>query len=183
MRVDVTLETTRLRLRAYREADIPELVPLIGAREIAATTGRIPHPYTVEDTRQFLIRIETEREARMAITLRESDRLMGGVGLRFFDPHEQAELGYWLGVPYWGNGYATEASRAMLRYGFEEMNLHRIFATHFANNPASGRILQKLGMRYEGCQRQHFRKWDQFVDLELYGMLREEWQISQEVSE
>jgi len=78
MRVDVTLETTRLRLRAYREADIPELVPLIGAREIAATTGRIPHPYTVEDARQFLIRIETEREARMAITLRESDRGVTG---------------------------------------------------------------------------------------------------------
>jgi [ribosomal protein S5]-alanine N-acetyltransferase len=176
MRIDVNLDTTRLRLRVYREADIPELVPLIGAREIAATTGRIPHPYSEKDAREFLATIETDREVRLAVTLRDTGRLIGGVGLRTFDPHDQAELGYWIGVPYWGNGYATEAAREMLRYGFEELKLHRIFANHFSGNPASGRILQKLGMRHEGCQRQHFRKWDQFVDLELYGLLREEWQ-------
>jgi RimJ/RimL family protein N-acetyltransferase len=178
MRVDVILETERLRIRAYREADIAELVPLIGAREVAATTGRIPHPYSEEDAREFLAQIEVEREVRLAITLRDGGRLIGGIGLRLFEPHEQAELGYWLGVPYWGKGYATEAAREMLRYGFQDLKLHRIFATQFANNPASGRILKKLGMRHEGCQREHFRKWDQFVDLELYGLLRKEWESS-----
>ena len=71
----------------------------------------------------------------------------------------------------------------MMRYGFEQLNLNRIFATYFAANTASGRILKKLGMCYEGCQRQHFRKWDEFVDLELYGMLRTEWQISKGAGE
>ena len=75
-------------------------------------------------------------------------------------------------------GYATEAAREMLRYGFEDLGLHRIFATHFKHNPASGTILKKLGMQYEGCQREHLRKWDQFVDSELYGILRREWRIS-----
>jgi [ribosomal protein S5]-alanine N-acetyltransferase len=175
MKNDPTLQTARLRLRPYAEADIPELVRLIGAREIAATTLRIPHPYTENDAREFLARMETDGEVRLGIRLRAAERLIGGVGLRLDPQHQHAELGYWLGVPYWGQGYATEASREMLRYGFEELTLHRIFASHFAHNPASGRILRKLGMRYEGCQRGHLRKWDEFIDLELYGLLREEW--------
>jgi RimJ/RimL family protein N-acetyltransferase len=178
-----TIETTRLRLRPYSDADIAELVPLVGAREVAATTLRIPHPYTVQDAKDFLVRIRNGTETRLAITLLSDARLIGGVGLRFAFDHQHAELGYWIGVPYWGKGYATEAAEAMLRYGFETLKLHRIFASHFQDNTASGRILVKLGMRYEGCQRKHYRKWDQFVDSELYGILRQEWQISAEVSE
>jgi len=177
MRVEVNLETERLLIRAYREADIAELVPLIGAREVAATTGRIPYPYTEEDAHEFLGRIDADREVRLAVTLRDDGRMIGGVGLRLVEPHQQAELGYWLGVPFWGKGYGTEAAREMLRYGFEKLKLHRIFATHFSSNPTSGKILRKLGMRYEGCQREHFRKWDEFVDLELYGMLQREWEM------
>jgi [ribosomal protein S5]-alanine N-acetyltransferase len=176
MRVKVVLETARLKMRAYSEADIPELVPLIGTREVAATTGRIPHPYTVEDARQFLATIETDGEVRLAIILRDSGRLIGGIGLRLVEDHRNAELGYWLGVPYWGQGYATEAAREMLRYGFQQLGLYRIFASHFEGNTASGRILQKLGMQHEGCQRKHIRKWDRFLDSELYGILRDEWE-------
>jgi RimJ/RimL family protein N-acetyltransferase len=182
-----TLETARLRLRPYSYADIAELLPLIGAREVAANSLRIPHPYTEQDARDFLVRISDGSETRVAITLLSDGplkgRLIGGVGLRFAFDHQHAELGYWIGVPYWGNGYATEAARAMLRYGFESLKLHRIFASYFKHNAASGRILVKLGMRHEGCQREHIRKWDQFVDLELYGMLRQEWESSAQVRE
>jgi len=171
-----TLETTRLKLRPYTEGDIAELIGLIGRREVAATTGRIPHPYTEKDARRFVADAQGDDEVRLAVTLRSDGRMIGGIGLRLFEPHQHAELGYWLGVPYWGKGFATEAAREMLRYGFETLRLHRIFATHFIHNPVSGRILMKLGMRHEGCQRQHIRKWDQFVDLELYGLLRQEWE-------
>jgi RimJ/RimL family protein N-acetyltransferase len=112
----------------------------------------------------------------LAITLLSNGRQIGGVGLRVDEPHQNAELGYWLGVPYWGQGYATEASREMLSYGFGELGLHRIFASHFKHNLASGNILRKLGMRHEGCQREQIRKCDRFVDLELYGLLRQDWQ-------
>jgi [ribosomal protein S5]-alanine N-acetyltransferase len=173
-----TLETARLILRPYREADIPELVPLIGAREVAATTLRIPHPYTEENARAFLALTQEPGKIWLATTLRGDGRQIGGIGLRVDDQHQHAELGYWIGVPYWGNGYATEGAREILRYGFEELDLHRIFASHFKHNPASGRILVKLGMRYEGCQREHLRKWDRFVDSELYGMLRHEREIA-----
>ena len=171
-----TLETARLRLRPYTETDIPELLPLIGTREVAATTLRIAHPYTEQDARDFLQLAKDPDKLWLAITLRSDGRQMGGIGLRVEKQHRHAELGYWLGVPFWGHGYATEAASAMVRYGFHTLALHRIFASHFKHNPASGRILKKIGMQHEGCQREHLRKWDQFVDSELYGILRREWE-------
>jgi RimJ/RimL family protein N-acetyltransferase len=177
------LATARLKLRAYSQADIPELVTLIGAREVAATTLRIPHPYTEQEARDFVARMRNDDEIRFAVTLREGGRLCGGIGLRPEPEHQHAELGYWIGVPYWGHGYGTEAARELLRYGFEDLKLHRIFASHFKHNPASGRVLKKIDMRYEGCQREHLLKWDQWVDSELYGILRREWKISAKVRE
>ena len=171
-----TLDTERLQIRPYSEADIPELLPLIGAREVAATTLRISHPYTEQDARGFLELTKEPGKLWLAITLRADARQIGGIGLRIERQQQHAELGYWLGVAYWGKSYATEASREMLRYGFEDLGLHRIFASHFKHNPASGRILKKIGMQYEGCQREHLLKWGQFVDSELYGILRREWE-------
>ena len=170
------LETERLRLRSYTNADVAELVPLVNVREVAATTLRIPYPYTEEDARAFLAMARETDKLWLAITLRSDARQIGGIGLRLDERNQHAELGYWIGVPYWGKGYATEAAREVIRYGFEDLKLHRIFASHFKHNPASGNILRKLGMRYEGCQREHLRKWDQFVDSELYGLLRREWE-------
>jgi [ribosomal protein S5]-alanine N-acetyltransferase len=171
-----TLETARLQLRPYNADDLAELVPLIGTREVAATTLRIAHPYTEEDAKVFLQHTQEPGKIWLTTTLRDDGRQIGGIGLRVDDQHQHAELGYWLGLPYWGLGYATEAAREILRYGFQDLSLHRIFASHFKHNTASGRILLKLGMRYEGCQREHVRKWDRFVDSELYGILRHEWE-------
>jgi len=177
-----TLETARLTLRPYSSQDIGELLPLIGAREVAATTLRIPHPYTEQDACEFIAAAQNDPECRLAITLRSDGCLVGGVGLRVAEQHQHAELGYWLGVPYWAKGYATEAAREMIRYGFENLHLHRIFASYFKGNDASRRVLEKLGMRYEGCQREHVRKWDRFVDSELYGMLRRDWDMARQVA-
>lgn len=170
------LQTERLTLRAHALSDIPALIPLIGAREVAATTLRIPHPYTESDARDFIAATQEDFSSgsglRLGIVLRASDTLCGGVGLRIEADHRRAELGYWIGVPYWGNGYATEAARAVVKYGFETLGLHRIFASHFANNPASARVLRKIGMRHEGSLRAHILKWGEFLDLEMYGMVR-----------
>ena len=176
MSTQPTLATPRLKLRPYTEADIPELLPLIGTREVAATTLRIAHPYTEQDAKAFLELAKDPDKLWLAITLRSDGRQIGGIGLRVEKQHQHAELGYWLGVPFWGHGYATEAAADILRYGFETLALHRIFASHFKHNPASGRILKKVGMKYEGCQREHLLKWDRFVDSELYGLLRREWE-------
>ena len=103
--------------------------------------------------------------------MRESNSLCGGVGLRIAIEHRRAELGYWIGVPYWGQGIATEASRALVNYGFETLKLHRIFASLVSSNVASAEVLKKIGMQREGCQREHNQKWGEFLDIELYGML------------
>jgi ribosomal-protein-alanine N-acetyltransferase len=171
-----SLYTDRLVLRPYSLGDAPDLVRLAGAREVAATTLRIPHPYTEQDAREFLSARHADSEAgpetRFAITLRSDSELCGGIGLRLDPAHQNAELGYWLGVPFWGQGYATEAGRAVVDHGFDRLGLHRIYASHFAHNLASGKVLRKIGMKHEGCLRGHIRKWSDFHDLEFYGMLR-----------
>jgi len=168
------IETDRLQLSELSEADIPELVPLIGAREVAANTLRIPHPYFEEHAREFLASPRQPGELRLGIRLQEDGKFCGGMGLHPQPQHRSAELGYWIGMPYWGNGYATEAASAVVRYGFERLNLNRIFAHHFKRNPASGRVLQKIGMKHEGCLRQAVTKWGELIDLEMYAILREE---------
>jgi RimJ/RimL family protein N-acetyltransferase len=97
------------------------------------------------------------------------------VGLHIAEAHRRAELGYWIGVPFWGRGYATEAARAAVAFGFETLRLNRIYAHYFAGNTASQRVLEKIGMRHEGRSRQHIQKWDHFVDLENYALLAEDF--------
>lgn len=173
---DTRLETQRLILRPYRIDDIPALVHLAGAREVAATTLRIPHPYTEQDARDYVATCQLEAASgpvtRFAITLHSTGELIGGIGFRLEADHHRAELGYWIGVPYWGLGYATEAARPMLDYGFEALRLHRIYASHVTGNPASGRVLLKIGMQYEGRLRGHVCKWGEFQDLECYAILK-----------
>ncbi len=166
------LETARLNLRAYTQSDIPELVSLIGSPQVAVNTLRIPHPYTEEHARAFLA--SQSKDVRLAIVIRETGNLCGGIGLHPDEQHRRAELGYWIGVPYWGKRYATEAAQALVRYGFEQLKLQRIFAMHFKDNLGSGEVLRKIGMTHEGCMRQHILKWGKFFDVELYGILREE---------
>jgi len=89
--------------------------------------------------------------------------------------HDRAELGYWVGRPYWGRGYATEAGLGLLAHSFGVLRLNRVFAIHYSRNPASGRVLQKLGMRQEGVMPQHIKKWGVYVDAVCYGVLRDDW--------
>jgi len=175
----VVLTTERLFLRRLYRHDIPALLPLIGAREVAATTLRIPHPYTAEDAENFLKYTDDVwgkgEGARFGVFLREGERLCGGTGLVVNREHQHAEIGYWIGVPFWGKGYCTEAVCELLKYGFTRLKLNRIHSNHFSNNPASGRILEKVGMRHEGTLRQHYCKWGEYLDVELYGLLASEY--------
>ncbi len=169
------LQTARLCLRPLSRAHLESMLPLISAREVAATTLRIPHPYTRQDGEQYFTSMETLIDEgtmlRRSIFIRSSDEYCGSVGLHIEKDHERAEMGYWIGVPYWGRGYASEAARAVVEYSFRELGLNRIYATVFAGNTASRRVAEKAGMRYEGCLRQHVKKWGQFLDVEMYAVL------------
>jgi RimJ/RimL family protein N-acetyltransferase len=110
-----------------------------------------------------------------AIVHTTEQALIGSIGIMLNPAHRQGHLGYWIGVPYWGQGYCTEAARAVLQFGFNQLDLHRVWAPHFKRNPASGRVMQKLGMQYEGCQREHYLYQGQFEDAMLYGILHHEF--------
>jgi [ribosomal protein S5]-alanine N-acetyltransferase len=176
------LRTARLLLRSFELADIQSMVRLAGAKEVAATTLRIPHPYAEDDARNFLAKAGEDflagHSVSFAITISPGGEFCGAVGLQIAEPQLHAELGYWIGVPYWCRGYATEAAVAAVAFGFETLRLNRIYAHHSAGNLASGRVLEKIGMRHEGRSRQHIQKWGRFVDLENYGMLAEEFRGS-----
>jgi RimJ/RimL family protein N-acetyltransferase len=175
-----TLDTGRLHLRLLRLADAPDIQRLASSREVASSTGMIPHPYPEGAAAEFinltLDGFERERAAVFGIVVRNEDCFIGCCGLHPEDDHGRAELGYWVGVPWWNRGYATEAAAAVVGWGFRERGIHRIFAGCFARNPASARVLEKAGFTFEGRSREHFRKWEVYEDILHYGLLRSEWE-------
>ncbi len=173
-----TIETEHLILRPFALADAPAVQRLAGHRDIASTMLHIPHPYEDGMAEEWIgsqqAAFERGESLDLAVTLRSDGSLVGAVGLRLERRHARAALGYWIGRPFWGRGYCTEAARALVRYAFETLGLHRIHAYHLTRNPASGRVMQKIGMRHEGHLREHVEKWGVFEDLELYGILNGE---------
>lgn len=173
-----TLRTDRLRLRQFLLADAPRIQELAGSKEVAAGT-LLPHPYEDGTAETWIANQQKNFEAgtavHFAIRLASDQAVIGSIGLDIAQAHRHARLGYWLGLSYWSRGYGTEAVKAVLAYGFGQLNLNRIYSPHFLGNDASGRVLQKAGMIYEGRMREHYLRFDRFVDLEVYGMLKREF--------
>jgi len=151
LREDCTpvLETERLVLRAPRHEDAKAIAALINDRRIAENTTRVPHPYSLADAAEFIAAAnQRESEATFAITTHDGD-LLGMCGFDFRgDP--APEIGYWLGLPYWGNGYATEAARAVIDYAFNDLGYDVLLAGARVTNPASRRVLEKCGFQWTG---------------------------------
>jgi RimJ/RimL family protein N-acetyltransferase len=143
------LETERLVLRAPRFEDAKAIAALANDRRIAENTRRIPHPYTLDDADSFIAASQGS-SGEMALMIFERDgRLVGGCGLSLLDG-PAPEIGYWLGVPFWGHGYATEAVRALIDYAFTELDHAALQAGARVTNPASRRILEKCGFQWTG---------------------------------
>ena len=175
-----TLQTPRLVLRPLRMSDAPLIAELAGTRAVVDTTLNIPYPYRPEMAENWISAHEESfvsgRSVILAITARglESE-VLGAISLQILRAHEHAELGYWLAEPHWNQGYVTEAAQEMIRYGFETLALHRIQSHHFVRNTASGRVMQKIGMRHEGRRREIYKKWGAYEDCDYYGLLRKEY--------
>jgi RimJ/RimL family protein N-acetyltransferase len=159
--------------------DAPRVKALAGEREIAEPTMNIPHPYEDGMAEEW---IGTQREAfekgeavTFAITQQTNRLLIGAIGLDIRAAHRMAEMGYWIGKPHWNQGYCTEAGREVVRYAFEVLGLNRVQARHMTKNPASGRVMQKIGMTYEGTLRQSILRWGKFEDSAIYSILRDEY--------
>lgn len=157
----VILKTQRLVLRPPLPFDAPQIVERLGVKEVAWNLGRVPHPYSVTDAEDWLadipMRWAEDTSYSFAIT-RETEGMMGCVSLRLL-PMDVWEIGYWLGEPWWGLGYMTEAATALLNWAETDLNISRFASGHFTDNPASGRILTRLGFTLVG-------------ETELFGLAR-----------
>ena len=173
------LQTDRLILRPYTTADAPDVQTLAGQPEVALMTIHIPYPYPDGAAEAWIATHAAGffqgTSFIFAITRKADGVLMGGISLMADRENGTAELGYWLGIPFWNQGYATEAAEAAVAYGFETLGLRRIYARYFRHNPASGRVMRKLGMIFEGRNRQAQRRAGRVADEECYGLLAEDW--------
>jgi [ribosomal protein S5]-alanine N-acetyltransferase len=167
----VTIETERLILRPFTMRDAPVIQRLLNDPHVSDGLLSVGYPFELPDAEKWLAGRITNR---FAITLKGSGKLCGGIGIHTNAKHPRGEMGYWVGRAYWGKGFATESAQALVKYGFEKLNLHRIAAMHFPRNDASRRVLEKIGMKREGLLRQYARKDGRFEDLIVYSVLRGE---------
>lgn len=171
------LLTPRLLLRPFTAADAPAVQRLAGEAVVAEMTLNIPHPYEDGMAEAWIATHRAAWEAGTAVTFAITTltgELRGTVSLQITPAHRRGELGYWIGQPYWGEGLATEAVIAVLRFAFDDLALNRVQASHLPRNPASGRVMEKAGMHREGLHRERYLKGAQFEDVVEYAILRSE---------
>ena len=153
---------------------------LAGDARVADTTHRIPHPYEDGMAEEWINSHETAfldgTQVIFAITLRENEALAGAVGLTVSSTENEAELGYWIGVPFWNKGFATEAAAAVIDYGFSRLQLSKISAWYLPRNPASARVMQKIGMRRDENSQRTIKKDGREESLTSCLLLREDWE-------
>lgn len=171
--------TGRLKLRKLRPEDAFLIEKYASNYDVAKTTLNIPHPYPKGSGKEFVKHMLAAHEQgtnfTFAVEENEQQQLIGLVGISVTPEFNHGELGYWIGKPFWGKEYGTEAAKEIVRYGFEQLHLHRIYARAFAHNPASWKVMEKVGMTYEGTLREHVFRWGEYYDTVFYGMLKSEF--------
>jgi ribosomal-protein-alanine N-acetyltransferase len=146
-------QTERLFLRLPRAADISYFITLLGDFAVAKNLSRVPHPYTEDDACDFMIRASVGWVGGTEFSftaVRKADGCF--IGMCGLHPARDWQLGYWVGKPYWGQGYATEMAARVTAFGFEEKGAEQLKAKWFHDNPASGRVLAKLGFQPAGLE-------------------------------
>jgi RimJ/RimL family protein N-acetyltransferase len=177
---DIRLETDRLVLKPVLEDDADFIYQNVKENEIARWLISVPHPYPTDGAIKY-IRESTELMKKglsyeLAIRLKSTDELIGIMAILKVDKkNKNAELGYWITKGYWNSGFATEAGNKVLEFGFNALNLERMYAKFVPENNASKRVMEKIGMEYEGKLRHEVLKENKFIDMIYYGIIKENW--------
>lgn len=151
------LKTKRLRLKAFCLEDASVVAKLAGDKKIYDMTDHMPHPYEESMAVEWINTHDFDSPNHVfAIRLQETNELIGCVNIFQTYKHKRGMLGYWVGVDYWNNGYGTEALKEVIRYGFEDLGLHKIWAECFHHNKASAKIMEKCGMEDEAVLKSHY---------------------------
>lgn len=173
-----TLKTRRLTLRKARMSDAADLYaygqdPLVAQHVLWEAYG------SIHDARAYVRYLQRQYRSESPSSWcieHEDGRVIGTIGLMWWNrEHSSAEVGYSLSRDYWNRGIMTEALLEVLRYCFEDLHLHRVEAQHEASNPASGRVMEKVGMQKEGLLRGRLRNKGRYVDVYLYAILHQDW--------
>lgn len=168
------IETERLILSELKEGDIPIVTGYLQDKIFSDLTSNIPYPYT-EMHAAFWLKMSAEAfENNTGFTFairNKEEQIVGAIGLHDRGD-DKAELGYWMGKPFWNKGYVTEAAGALIDFGFKELDINKIYATYFLHNPASGRIMEKTGMEQEALLKQHLKKGDEYFDIMMYSVFK-----------
>lgn len=174
------LSTERLILSQPTVSDVEEVVfQMNSTSEISENTLTLPFPYQ-EENAHFWFKMAEDGFANkdafiFGIREKENLKLIGAIGLHLDIGNNKAEVGYWLGKSFWNRGYVSEALQKVLQFGFEELNLNKIYASYFLHNPASGKVLEKNGFVFEGTLRQEILKNGKYLDLNKYACLKENY--------
>jgi ribosomal-protein-alanine N-acetyltransferase len=178
MKKQEILRTERLILRPFELSDARIVQQKAGDKAVADTTANIPYPYPDGLAEEWISthqpKFESGELINCAITLEKTRELIGAIGLVINKRFNHAELGFWIEKDLWGKGYATEAARALIDYGFNKFGLHKIFAHHMTRNPASGKVMKKLGMHEEGLLKEHVLRSGKYEDVIVYGILNDD---------
>ncbi|HBV15510.1 GNAT family N-acetyltransferase [Chryseobacterium carnipullorum] len=168
------IETERLILSELREEDIPLVTLYLQNKIFSDLTSNIPYPYTREHSEIWIkmSREFFENNTGYTFAIRDKEgQMIGAIGLHDRED-DKAELGYWMGIPFWNKGYITEAALALIEFGFRELEVNKIYATYFLHNPASGRIMEKIGMKEEALLKQHLKKNGEYFDVMMYSVFK-----------
>src|SRR4051795_1895948 len=167
------LETERLMLRRPTLADVKAIAGLANDRRIAENTRRLPHPYTQDHAIEFVRAMANDR--RETVFLIENNYTpIGVVGIDWRQP-EAPELGYWLGVEHWGQGFGTEAARAAIDFTFEEFDVEQLFSGARVANPSSRNILEKCGFQWSGVELHRFEALGSSTPVDRFKLSRGVW--------
>ncbi|MFS0880202.1 GNAT family N-acetyltransferase [Metabacillus niabensis] len=175
--MDLILETERLILQPFKEEDATRIRDLANDKELADIIG-LPHPYETKHAMEW-ISIQPKQmnegdEYPLKIVSKELNEIIGTITLRVDKHHNKGELGYWLGKDYWGKGFATEAVKKIIEFGFN-LSLNKICASAITRNIASKKVLKKAGLQKEGTLRQNKRLQNTYEDVDVYGLLQNEY--------
>lgn len=179
MDIQPILKTSRLLLRPFDISDAKRVQDLAGDIKVATHTLNIPHPYEDGMAEGWINthkeHLEQDKTVTYAVIMNETQELIGAISLMLNLKHKKAEIGYWFGVPYWNNGYCTEATTEIIKFGFLQLGLNKIIACAMAENTGSWRVMEKAGMGFEGIRRQEVLKWGEFKDLKYYYILKDDY--------
>ena len=171
-----TMTTERLILRPFEASDAVRVTELCNNYNIYKSTLTLPYPYSIDDALAWIATHEDNFKRgtfyELAVTDKSTGELYGAIGLSYNARSQNGEIAYWIGEEYWGKGYATEAVKGVIDFAFSQKGYHKVYGRFFTSNPASGKVMEKVGMVREGVLKEHVFKEGEFVDLAFYGIIK-----------